>query len=222
MSDVERLFRQFTEADRAGGPAPDPLDWVARAEGAEREELIVLIEEYLTRAPRRAFDADAFAGSPARALAEDLGRVLDGDAGTWPALLPRLRHRARLSRAQLVARLADRLGVPGQEPAVLGYYHAMEQGTLPAAGVTDRVLEALGGIVGESAAALRAAGAGLAADARAGGADAAFARVARPGPSFAVPAPAAAGPPPASPGTTGAAPDETATVIALFTGRRSG
>ena len=38
------------------------------------------------------------------------------------------------------------------------YYHQMEQGTLAAAGVSNRVLEALGQIVGETAQALREAG----------------------------------------------------------------
>ena len=41
--------------------------------------------------------------------------------------------------------LAGELGVGGARGRkVAGYYHAMEQGTLPAAGVSDRVLEALG------------------------------------------------------------------------------
>ena len=63
-----------------------------------------------------------------------------------------------MRRAELVSRLAAELGAGDREAKVAGYYHAMEQGTLPAAGVSDRVLEALGRIVGESAAALRAAG----------------------------------------------------------------
>ena len=41
------------------------------------------------------------------------------------------------------------------------YYHAMEQGLLPAQGVSERVLEALSQIVGESAEALREAGRAL-------------------------------------------------------------
>ena len=48
-----------------------------------------------------------------------------------------------------------------REDKVAGYYHQMEQGLLPAAGVSDRVLEALGRIVGETAQALREAGSAL-------------------------------------------------------------
>ena len=116
---------------------------------------------------------------------------LAGSSGTWPALLPRSRHRARLKRAELVARLASELGVGGREAKVASYYHAMEQGALPSAGVSDRVLEALGRIVGESAAVLRAAGS--LAPPPPPAAPAAFARRASPAPEFAAPAAAAGG-----------------------------
>ena len=42
-------------------------------------------------------------------------------------------------------RLAERLGVTSREAKVERYYHEMEQGLLPPAGVSDRVLDALGG-----------------------------------------------------------------------------
>ena len=77
----------------------------------------------------------------------------------WPSLLPQLRNRARLKRADLVAQLAARLGAEGQSEKVGAYYHQMEQGLLPASGVSDSVLEALGRIVGSGKEALRKAGA---------------------------------------------------------------
>jgi hypothetical protein len=226
MTSVETLLSQFIAADRAGGDAPDPQAYLDQLQGTDRAELDLLIDEYLARAPRRAFDAQAFAASPARALTDDLIQALDGQAGTWPALLPRLRHRARLSRAQLVTALAQALGVPGKEAAVQAYYHEMEQGTLPAAGVTDRVLEALAALVGSTQQALRAAGEAIvpppasqafSAPAPSGAppARAAFARKAQPDLAFMMEEPP---PPPASPGT--GSPD-TSDVDALFTGRRS-
>ena len=51
--------------------------------------------------------------------------------------------------------LAARLGAQAQEQKVGEYYHRMEQGLLPAAGVSDTVLDALGRIVGWTAEALR-------------------------------------------------------------------
>src|SRR5918999_1546362 len=65
---------------------------------------------------------------------------------------------AYLERADLVAELAARLGAQSKQEKVASYYHEMEQGRLPASGVSDSVLEALGKIVGYGKDALRSAG----------------------------------------------------------------
>lgn len=160
MSAVDRLFGDYASEHRAGGAA-DPRDYLARAPEGERDELAALIDAYLARAPRRRFDAAAFRGSDAERIVDDLERALGGASGLWPAILPELRHRAGLKRSELVFRLADALGVGGREAKVGDYYHQMEQGLLPASGVSERVLVALGEIVGESLASLRAAGQAL-------------------------------------------------------------
>jgi hypothetical protein len=158
MTDVERLLSEYKEAHRSGGEA-DPRPYLARApRGVERELLAGLIDAYLSQAGRRPFDAAAFASSRARSVAEDVERSLGGACGLWPALLPRLRGRARLRRAELVSQLAARLGAQSQQDKVGLYYHQMEQGLLPESGVSDTVLEALGKIVGYTAEALRKAG----------------------------------------------------------------
>jgi hypothetical protein len=164
MSDtVQQLFAAFMAEHRSGGSA-DPRVYLDRlTDDLEREELTALIDEYLARAPRRRWDAAGFAASSRTVGAVDaLQRSLDGESGQWPALLPRLRRRAGITRGRLTERLAAALGVMGREEKVAAYYHAMEQGRLPAAGVSDRVLEALAGIVGASASALRDAGAAVA------------------------------------------------------------
>ena len=166
VADVEKLLHDFIEEDRTAGPA-DPLRYVERLEGIDRAELEALIDGYLARAPRRAFDAEAFERSPARGVAEELARALGGVSGTWPAQLPRLRHRAQIARSEVVRRLADELGARDtQTEKVTRYYHAMEQGTLPSGGVSDRVLEALGSIVGATAERLRTMGQALGAASR--------------------------------------------------------
>jgi len=184
MADVDKLLHEFIAEDRAGGTA-DPLEYLQRVEGTDRAELEALIDGYLARAPRRPFDRAEFVRSPARTVAEELGRALGGASGTWPALLPRLRHRAELRRTEVVARLADELGA-GRDQAgkVARYYHQMEQGTLPAAGVSDRVLEALGRVVGVSAERLREAGGGARGTPPAAAAAGAFARVGSPDPQY--------------------------------------
>jgi hypothetical protein len=158
MTDVERLLSEYKEAHRGGADA-DPRPYLARAATeVERELLAGLIDEYLSRAERRPFDAAAFASSRAAGVAEEIERSLSGAGGLWPVLLPRLRGRARLRRAELVAQLAARLGAQSQREKVGLYYHQMEQGLLPESGVSDTVLDALGRIVGYTAEGLRKAG----------------------------------------------------------------
>jgi len=160
VTDVDRLLADYIAEHRAGGEA-DPTEYLSRASLAERTELAALIDAYLAHAPREPFDQGAFRGSTAERTVDELERALVGRAGLWPAVLPRLRDRAGLKRSALVERLAAVLGVADRQEKVAGYYHEMEQGLLPAEGVSDRVLEALGGIVGETVHALREAGRGL-------------------------------------------------------------
>jgi hypothetical protein len=160
VTDVDRLLAEYIEEHRGGGAA-DPTTFLARAVASDRRELAALIDGYLSRAPRQPFDAVGFRGSRSERVVDELERSLGGQAGLWPALLPELRHRAGLKRAELVTRLAGALGVAGREPKVATYYHQMEQGILPARGVSERVLAALGGIVGASLESLREAGEAL-------------------------------------------------------------
>ena len=161
MSDVDRLLAAYIAEHRAGGDA-DPREYVAKASRAQQRELLSLIDAYLVRAPRQAFDDQSFRGSNAERTVDELERALGGQSGLWPALLPRLRARAGLKRSELVERLADELGVGDRKAKVAGYYHEMEQGLLPARGVSERVLDALGRIVGETTQSLKDAGRALA------------------------------------------------------------
>lgn len=156
MNRVDELLASYAAAFEAG-ERPD-LQELLVAAGDERPRLEVALEHYLRDAPRRGWDSAAFAGSRAAAVSGGLDRSLGSGAGLWPALLPRLRARSRLRRSDLVGHLAASLGAQAQHEKVGAYYHEMEQGLLPASGVSDRVLEALGAIVGESARALREAG----------------------------------------------------------------
>lgn len=176
MSDrVDQLFQQFKAAFGAGEDADLPT-LLSEVEGDERAELSALIGAYLVRAPRQEWDSEAYRRSSAPEVVDALTRGLRGQAGLWPSVLPRLRARARIKRADLVAELADRLGAATQTEKVAGYYHQMEQGTLPADGVSDTVLDALGRIVGETREALRQAGADFGPGPEASATGATFAR----------------------------------------------
>ena len=156
MTQVDELLNEYKQAHRAG--AGDPRPFLSRAPAADRAVLAALIEGYLENAPRRDFAREEFLDSPAAPVAEGIERSLAGAGGLWPALLPRLRAQARTKRADLVRELAARLGAESQQDKVAGYYHQMEQGLLPADGVSDTVLEALGKIVGVAGESLRKAG----------------------------------------------------------------
>jgi hypothetical protein len=160
MSDVERLLAEYVAERGAGGEA-DPRAYLTRVPPEQRAELAALIDAYLVRAPRAPFNPVAFRGSGAERTVDELERALGGQSGLWPATLPGLRARAGLKRSELVGRLAAALGVGDETSKVAGYYHQMEQGILPAQGVSDRVLDALGQIVGETAQVLREAGRSL-------------------------------------------------------------
>ena len=159
MSEVDRLFDQYREQHRSGGGA-DPRPFLEQLEGVDQRELAALIGGYLERAPGRTWNAAGFAGSAAERLTERLAADWE-QAETpvaWTELLPQLRHRAQIKRAELVARLAEAIGAGDQTEKVAAYYHQMETGRLPSEGVSNRVLRALGEIVDESAERLRAAG----------------------------------------------------------------
>ena len=190
MSDVDRLLAEYVAEHRAGGDA-DPREFLTRASPLQRTELAALIDAYLARAPRQQFDEASFRGSTAERTVDELERAIAGQAGLWPALLARLRDRAGLKRSELVERLAAALGVGDREDKVAGYYHEMEQGLLPAQGVSDRMLSALGQLVGATTQTLREAGRALAPTGEGpAAAPAAFARRAYAEPAEA-PAPAA-------------------------------
>ena len=178
MSDVDRLLAEYIAEHRSGGEA-NPLSYLEQVEGTDREELRVLLDAYLQRAPARGWDPQQFSGSEAERLTEGLQRSLTGAAGLWPVALPRLRERAQVKRAELVKRLADALGHSQKQEKVGGYYHEMERGGLEASGVSPNVLEALGSIVGASAESLRNLGQAVEGAAAEGGAQPAFARRAR-------------------------------------------
>jgi hypothetical protein len=87
----------------------------------------------------------------------------------WSEVLPSLRNRAELKRATVVERLAAALGFAESKARVAAYYHRMEQGRLAPEGVSTKVLDALGSILGTTAAALQQAGEAGAGDRPAGG-----------------------------------------------------
>ncbi len=208
MADLERLRDEFAAAF-AAGESPDPTAWLAQVGDDERQELELLIDHYLMTAPRRAWDADAYEHSLAKVAVDRVFESREGISGSWPELLPRLRDRARIKRAELVERLTAALGETNSAKVGV-YYNRMEHGALRADGVSATVLEALAELVGTSATMLRAAGAND--PEPTAGTEPAYARLAAPSPAYAEANVVESLAAPASPGS---APDR---IDELFTG----
>jgi hypothetical protein len=157
MLDPQQLLQQFV-AEYGRDPAADPRAYLARADEADRAELAALIDRFLLGVPRRIWDPRAFEGSLAKRAVAAAAEADAASSAAWPELLPELRDEAQLTRRTVVERLALALGAADRQERVGSYYHRMERGQLAPAGVSDRVLTALAGILGSTTEALRRAG----------------------------------------------------------------
>ncbi len=160
MDPVENAFNDYVAAFKAG--EFDPRPYLARLGESERPQLELLIDAFIEEAPAREYVEEDFESSGARDLAASVTGSISGASGQWPVLLPKLRDEQGLMRSQVVEQLAGELGADPSETKKVGdYLHDMEWGTLPAGGVSTRVLEALAGIYRTTAQALADAGRAL-------------------------------------------------------------
>lgn len=195
MTDLDRLVAEFA-AEYEAGSRPNPGKFLAKADAEERQLLADRLDAYLDTAPGRAWDPGAYERSAAKVAVDRVFESLQGEAGSWPELLPKLREQARILREDLTRRLAETLGFPAEHQRVHAYYHQMEHGQIPASGVSDKVLVALASILGTTPDRLRTAGE------RVSGGDvsitASFARQAFPDPEYHAEDALSAGPPAAA------------------------
>jgi hypothetical protein len=158
MADVDKLLRQYIKRFESGGAA-DPTDLLSKTEGKDRAKLSALIEGYLERAaPAQEWDAKAFEGSVAERAVARLAESWSAQSGELPTELVKLRNEKKITRAELVKKLAERLGVPTMQEKVAFYYHRMERGLLPTSNVSSKVFDALGSLLGTTADSLRELG----------------------------------------------------------------
>jgi len=157
MTDPDRILSEFIDAWTAG-QQPEPMDYIERAPADARDALADEIATYLAHAPTPDYSADVLAELMADPAVVELSNAIESDHGLWPTLLPRLRRRASLDRAELAARLAAGLGIEGREADTEKYLAEMERGTLDPRGVSQRALNALGRILGVRPDALPRAG----------------------------------------------------------------
>lgn len=158
MVSIDRVLSEFID-DWNAGRRPRVEDYLARVDPGDQEVLADEISAWMEVAPTPAYDElalEAIHAEPAVRAAQD---AFGTRSGLWPALLPRLRARARLSVDAAAERLAAQLGFAGREGKVRRYLSEMEEGSLDATRVSDGVLDALGRVLGISGGELRRTGA---------------------------------------------------------------
>lgn len=159
-SSAEQLLSEFID-DWNAGRRPDVRAFLKRApEGDERALLAEQLGDWLALAPTPAYDAPARAAIRAEPTVQRLFAAAGEDAGLWPAVLPAMRERSRLSLGQLATRVAERFGFgAGETTRTEAYLEQLEQGELEPSRVSRRLLDALADALGVSPGALADAGA---------------------------------------------------------------
>ena len=146
MSDIDTLTEEFRRAYTAGDH-PDAAEFLARVGADDRDELGRRIRGVLVEEPPPA-------SAPETLLM--VQAMLRGD----PPLLE-LRTARGLTRDEVVSGLRHELDLdPTDEERVAVYYHELETGQLPLAGIRDRVFEAVASVLGVARSALLLQGPG--------------------------------------------------------------
>jgi hypothetical protein len=151
MTDVDRLLSEFIDEWNAGR-RPKVEDYLDRAPDGRENELASMIEAFLDIAPTPNYSEEVLEELMREPAVLASVEALEGQAGLWPSLLPRLRQRAKLRREQVVSGLLEQLGIQGRAETekAARYVHELETGTLATAGVSRRVIEALARVLGAS------------------------------------------------------------------------
>jgi transcriptional regulator with XRE-family HTH domain len=169
MISVEHALSEFIDAWNAGR-RPRVSEYLERVAEADRRTLAGELEDWLAVAPTPRYDRAARAAIRAERAFDQALSAVEGQAGLWPELLPRLRHDAGLGLRELAGRITVAFGLKGDEDRAERYLQRMEQGRLDASRVSRRLLDTLGRALGVPAGDLVAAGLARPAPATASGA----------------------------------------------------
>lgn len=157
MADVQARVRAFTECWHAG-LRPDVAAFLAAVPARQQGELADALQAFLSDGPPPRYDEHTLAALESSQPVREAVRAIDGQAGTWPLLLPALRRQRRLRQADVAQRLASELGFPSAQERVREHLHDMECGTADARRVSARVLTALARVLGITGSDLARAG----------------------------------------------------------------
>lgn len=171
---VQERFERYVDAFRRGHGDPDPF--LEGLDESGRFRLRRMIDDFLEDGPvpdPAAFNPD---DPELRELVAAIVPRLDSLAGGLSRLLSRRREELGLNQADVVDSLASDFNATAAETEKIdAYYHDLEWGSLPAAGLTDRLLDSLAHTLQTTRGKLREAGRTLG-PSRAGTAGPVFAR----------------------------------------------
>lgn len=157
---VIAAFDRYTESFRQG--KGDPTPYLEQFEGEELRELELLVDSFLETGPQ----PDPASGSGRDPELERIANLVmtrvGGAGGGLAAMVRGLRDESDLSQTEVVRQLAGSLEADAAEAEKIdGYFHDLEWGSLPAGGISDRVLDSLAGILHTTREKLREAGQAL-------------------------------------------------------------
>lgn len=157
---VNERFDRYVESFRRGEADPDP---VMAGLGVEaRRQLGRKIDEFLETGPVPDPGMSSPASPEIAGLAARIVPQLDGRSGGLSRMLTGRRQELGLSFETVVEDLAKELDATDEETEKIdAYYHDLEWGSLPAAGLADRLLDLLAKKLETTRAALREAGRAL-------------------------------------------------------------
>jgi len=157
---IRERFERYVEAYRSGHGDPDPA-MEGLGEG-ERLRLGRMIDEYLESAPRPDIALSSPDDPEIQEIVTAIVPLLDGRSGGLSRLLVKRRHELELSQGEVIESLAAEFEASEPETGKIdAYYHDLEWGSLPAAGLTDRLLDSLAKILRTTRGNLREAGRAL-------------------------------------------------------------
>lgn len=149
MSITAQVLSEFIEAWNTG-QRPNVREYLRRVpEGEDRDALADEIGMWLEIAPPPPYTEAQRVAIREEPLVQRVFAAVDSNAGLWPAVVPPLRVRARLSVRELAARVVSRFGLgAGDEERAADYLQRLEDGQLEPSRVSRRMLDALGELLG--------------------------------------------------------------------------
>ncbi len=157
MTSSEAVLSQYID-DWNAGRRPRVEDYLARVDAAQRDELAEQIATYVSWAPTPGYSPEVLHEIRSEPALAQLREATGRQGGLWSVVLPRLRARAGLGLTELGQRVHGALGLSGGEEKTARYLEDMERDRLDPHGVSQRVLDALGAVLGTSGRDLAEAG----------------------------------------------------------------